>query len=223
MPESRSRPSAESDPERRNWVWLCLQTVMRLIFAACLRYRAYGHEELKGNTGVLFVINHQSFLDPLLVGLPLSRPICFLARHSLFRIPVIGWILRSTHVLPINREAASTGALREMIARLQAGFWVGIFPEGTRSSDGSLGRLKPGFVALLRRAAVPVCPVGIAGSRNVLGRGTLFPRFAKVCVVFGPSISIAEIQASLSIGEEHLLKLIHERLASTIREAEVRR
>ena len=221
MSEPSSPPPIECESERRNWVWLSIQTFLRLVFAVCLRYRAHGHEQLQGKRGTLFLINHQSFLDPMLVGLPLTSPVCFLARDSLFRVPVIGWILRHTYVLPINRQAASTGSLREMIARLKAGAWVGIFPEGTRSIDGSLGTLKPGFLALLRRSEANVCLVGIAGSGHALGRDAWFPRFAKVSVVFGTPISAAEIQTMLANGDEQFLKLIHDRLAICIHEAEM--
>lgn len=124
----------ETQPERRNWVWSVIQIVLRLAFALWLRYRARGHDKITHRGGMLLIINHQSFLDPLLVGLPLRRPVSFLARDNLFRVPFVGWVLRNTYVLPINRESAATGALREMIARLKAGFWVGIFPEGTRST-----------------------------------------------------------------------------------------
>ena len=120
----------ESQPERRNWVWLGFQAVMRLVFALWVRFRARGHDRITHRGGMLLIINHQSFLDPLLVGVPLRRPVSFVARENLFRVPFIGWVLRNTYVLPINRESAGTAVLREMIARLKAGFWVGIFPEG---------------------------------------------------------------------------------------------
>ena len=223
MSESPPDSLAEFEPERRNWIWLGIQTILRLFFSVWFRYRAYGYEELKHQRGMLFVINHQSFLDPLLVGLPLSRPICYLARDSLFRIPVVGWILRHTSVLPINREAASTAALRTMIGHLRAGYWVGIFPEGTRSTDGTLGEMKPGFLALLRRTQVPVCPVGIAGAQDALGRGAWFPHFAKVRVFFGPTIPACEIRTLLEEGERSLEKIIRDSLVSSIQEAVMRR
>src|SRR5205809_1013122 len=92
--------ASETDPERRNWVWWSFQVVLRLFFAVWLRYRARGHQQLAGCGGMLLVINHQSFLDPLLVALPLTRPVSFLARVSLFRVPVVGWVLRNTYVFP---------------------------------------------------------------------------------------------------------------------------
>ena len=112
----------------------------------------------------LLVVNHQSNFDPLLVGLPLKRPVSYMARSTLFPIPLIGWLLRNTYVVPIDREAARAGAIRELVARLERGFLVGMFPEGTRTADGRLGEFKPGFIALVRRSRLPIVPVGIAGA-----------------------------------------------------------
>ena len=63
----------------------------------------------------------------------------FLARDTLFPVPFVGWVLRNTYVMPIRRDAATTETLRESIRRVEHGFYVGIFPEGTRSQDGSIG------------------------------------------------------------------------------------
>lgn len=209
----------ETQPERRNWTWSVFQLGMRLIFTLWLRYRARGHDRITHRGGMLLIINHQSFLDPMLVGVPLRRPVSFLARDNLFRVPLIGWVLRHTYVLPINRESAGTGALREMIARLKAGFWVGIFPEGTRSADGSLGEIKPGFLAMLRRSGVPVCPVGIAGADRALGRNHKLPHFSTVRVVFGEPISAEQVAETLKLGESVLLDLIRSRLEACMSEA----
>lgn len=209
----------ETQPERRNWVWFSIQVVLRLVFALWLCYRARGHDRITHRGGMLLVINHQSFLDPLLVGLPLRRPVSYVARENLFRVPIIGWILRHAYVLPINRDAAGAGVLREMITRLNAGFWVGIFPEGTRSEDGTLGKIKPGFLAMLRRADVPVCPVGIAGAGLALGRHHKLPHFSTVRVVFGQPIPTEQIAETLKLGETALLDLIRSRLEECMAQA----
>ena len=219
MSEQRTQPLVEVNPRHRNWVWRTIQIVLQLLFSVFLRYRAYGHRQLEQHSGMLFLVNHQSFLDPLLVGLPLSRPVCFLARDSLFRVPIVGWVLRSTYVMPINRESASTAVMRDSIAKLRAGYWLGIFPEGTRSVDGQLGELKPGFLAIVRRAQVPVCVVGIDGSQRAFGRGALFPRMAKVSVYFDTPIMPDELKTLLDRGEDHLLDQIRSRLEASISEA----
>jgi 1-acyl-sn-glycerol-3-phosphate acyltransferase len=219
MALSQTDSQTDTCTNRRTWNRIAIQLILRLIFAVWLQYRARGNEQLAGYRGLLFVVNHQSFLDPLLVGLPLRRPVSFLARDSLFRVPLVGWILRHTYVLPINRESASASSIRRVLARLHSGCWVGIFPEGTRSSDGRLGDLKPGFLALLRRAEVPVCPVGIAGAHAAFGRGKRFLHRASVRVVFGKPLMSAEVHRELDRGEEVLLKLIRERIETCLTEA----
>ena len=172
------------DPFRRNVVWSVIQIVLRWCFTLLLGYRARGIEHLPDAGGALLVVNHQSNFDPLFVGLPLQRPVSYMARSTLFPIPFIGWVLRNTYVVPIDREAARAGAIRDLVARLEHGFLVGIFPEGTRTHDGALGEFKPGFIALVRRSKLPIVAVGIAGAFEAYPRGHL-PRPGRVRLVFG--------------------------------------
>ncbi|MEW4529565.1 lysophospholipid acyltransferase family protein [Maioricimonas sp. JC845] len=207
------------DPLKRNWVWFSIQQLLQVLFVLLFRYRARGYDKLPPG-GALLLVNHQSMLDPLLVGLPLKRPVSFVARENLFRVPIVGWILKRTYVIPINRESAGTHVIRESTRRMQQGFLVGVFPEGTRTRDGNLGTLKPGFVALVRRARVPVYPVGIAGAYRIMPRGTKFPRPRKVRVVFGDPLTEDELQEGLQRGnEERLVQLVTSRIEECAREA----
>lgn len=208
------------NPTARNAHWRTFQFILQIICGVWLRYRSRGVERLPAEGGALLLVNHQSFLDPILVGLPLRRPVSFLARDSLLRVPVLGWILRKMAVIPINREAASTASLREAIRRLDHGFYVGIFPEGTRTTTGDVGELKPGFLALMRRAKVPVYPVGIAGAYQALPRGACFLRPVKVCVVFGEALLAEEIEQFGKDRETELLQFIRDKLIDCEREAE---
>lgn len=189
-------------PTRRNVVWITLQYAMRVVFMLWLRYQARGLENVPKSGGALVLVNHQSFLDPMLVGLPLQRPVSYLARDSLFRVPLIGWVLRNTYVMPINRDSASTTSIRNGLKRMDHGFLVGIFPEGTRSDDGRVGEFKPGFISLIRRANVPVLPVGIAGAHEAMPRGgiRLWPQ--RVRVVFGEPLSADDISRLSRKGHE---------------------
>lgn len=210
-----------ADPLRRNAVWLFFQVILRVVFAVWLRYRARGLERLPASGGGLLLANHQSFLDPLLVGLPLHRTISYLARDSLFRVPVIGWILRKTYVVPIKREGGSTAVIRESLRRMEQGFFVGIFPEGTRSADGSVGTFKPGFAALVRRTNLPVFPVGIAGANRAMGRGSWFVWPRRVCVVYGEPFPAEEIARLSERGkEEELAAAVRGRIVECHEEAE---
>ncbi|MBI1313226.1 1-acyl-sn-glycerol-3-phosphate acyltransferase [bacterium] len=209
------------NPTRRNVVWLTLQFVLRLVFAAWLRYRARAIENLPIEGGGLVLVNHQSFLDPLLAGLPLRRPISYLARDNLFRVPVVGWILRKTYVIPINRDAASTASLRNALRRMEHGFLVGVFPEGTRSVDDNIGEFKPGFVSLIRRAKVPVYPVGIAGAGDALPRGGFRLFCPPVRVVFGAPLCeerLAELRVKGR--EEELIQFARDAVVTCQREAQ---
>lgn len=216
-------PAAEPlpHPTRRNRVWRTLQILMQVFFTIWLRYRARGMDRLPADGGGLVVINHQSFLDPMLVGLPLKRPISFLARDSLFRVPLIGWILRNTYVMPISRESASSATIKQAVARMKHGFLVGIFPEGTRSSSGEIGEFKPGFISLIRRSRLPVYPVGVAGADRAFPRRAWFLRPARVCVVFGEPLLPEEIEPLMQRGrEQELVALTRQRVAACSREAE---
>ena len=140
----------------------------------------------------LLMANHQSFLDPLLIGLPLQRPVSFVARDDLFKAPIVGGILRRTYVMPI-RQGSAASSIRVPIDRLNRGFYVGLFPEGARTETGEIGPLRPGFAALLRRADAPVVPVGIAGAYEAYPRGAAFPKPGRVRVVFGTPQRLDEL------------------------------
>ena len=200
-------------PLVRGPLWVTLQVIIQAFFCFWLGYRAIGYKRLETEQGALILANHQSFLDPLAVGLPFRRPVSFLARDSLFRVPVIGWILKKTHVMPINQQAASTNSLRDTIRRLQNGWLVGIFPEGTRTLTGALGEMKPGFAAILRRAKLPVYPVGISGAYEALPMGSWFLKPTRVRVVFGEPISVQELEKFSNRDQDaELVELVRSRI-----------
>ena len=214
-------PKPLPSPTRMNWTWTLLVHPIRLFAAILFRYRSRGVEKLPETGGALLLINHQSHLDPVLVGLTLPRPISYIARDTLFNVPIIGWILKNTYVMPINREAASSGIIRESVRRIKHGFLVGIFPEGTRSEDGQIGEIKPGFIALIRRSQAPVYPVGVAGSLRAMPRHAKLPRATRVRVVIGDPLPKEVIEEGCRRGnEEYMLARVRERLIECQREAE---
>ncbi|MCP4509038.1 MAG: 1-acyl-sn-glycerol-3-phosphate acyltransferase, partial [Fuerstiella sp.] len=119
---------------RRTITWLVIHAILYLPFRLWCRTVVIGRENIDNTQGGIFIVNHQSFLDPLLVGIRLRRPLSYLARDSLFKLPFIGWICRNMHVIPISRTAFRGSSIRTAIERLKQGFLVGIYPEGTRSS-----------------------------------------------------------------------------------------
>lgn len=208
-------------PLSRNLFWTVIQIVLRLVFTVCMRFRARGIENVCSEKGGLFLINHQSSLDPLLVGLALSRPVSYLARHTLFREFLIGWIMRNTYVIPINRDAAGSDSIRSLVKRMRHGFLVGIFPEGTRTRDGSVGELKAGFIAIARRCDLPIYAVGIAGGHLAMPRGYLLPRPSPVTVVFSKPWQPEEFQPLAKRGrEEEFIGEVRSRIVECQTEAE---
>jgi len=213
-----SNIAATSDP--RNALYRFLQACLRIAAPVYLRYQARGVEHVPQRGPALFVVNHQSFLDPVMVALPISRPVRFLARDTLYRGPLIRALFDKIYTIPINRGAASSATIRQATSQLQQGFLVGIFPEGTRSADGRIGALKPGFIALVRRADVPVIPVGLAGTGAAFPRGAWFVRPKTCRVVFGAPLQ-PEILAQLKGhgSEQALLEVVRDAMQRCYEEA----
>lgn len=173
----------------RTLFWRVAQILFGLFCRSWLRLAVSGREHIDDARGGLLLVNHQSFLDPMLVAVLLNRPVAYVARDSLFRVPVIGAILRITHVIPISREAVRGGSIRTALERLDEGFLVGIFPEGTRSSGDTVHHFRAGFLALARRSTQPIYPVGIAGADRALPRSAWFIRPVRIRIVYGPAFN----------------------------------
>lgn len=150
--------------------------------------RVGGRQNFPVTGGGLVCSNHQSVLDPVLVGLCCDRRMNYLARQSLFRYPLLRILIDFLDAIPIDREGSGLGGLKETLRRLKRGELVLIFPEGTRSADGQITELKPGFCALVRRGQVPVIPVGIAGAYEAWPRGSRWPRPQRIRVTVGVPI-----------------------------------
>lgn len=159
--------------------------------------------------GALVLSNHQSHLDPVLVGSACNRRLNYLARDSLFGFAPFRWLIRSLDAIPIDREGLGLSGLKETLRRLRRGELVLMFPEGTRTRDGEVASLKPGFCALAKRAGVPLVPVAIDGAFAAWPRGRALPLPAAICVQFGPPIWPDE---SKGLTDEELIALIERRL-----------
>src|SRR5579872_5835493 len=151
------------DRSRAHLVWYkSVQYLIATLATVLLRWRATGQCNVPASGGVLLVSNHLSYLDVFFLGIPLRRPLNYVARSTLF-VRGLACLMRSVGGFPIQREGIGASGLKETLRRLRAGGIVTLFPEGTRSPDGALGPLKPGIAVLVARAGVPVVPVGLAG------------------------------------------------------------
>lgn len=139
---------------------------------------------------VLLVSNHVSMLDPPLVGGAAPRPLVFMAKEELFRIPLFGRLIRALNARPVRRDGSDMRALKAALAVLAEGHAVLVFPEGTRGEEGgTLREGKPGVGMLAVLSGAPVVPVFVSGSGAALPRGRALPRPTKVRVSFGPPLT----------------------------------
>ena len=139
---------------------------------------------------VLLVSNHVSLLDPPLVGGAAPRPLVFMAKEELFRIPLFGRLIRALNARPVRRDGSDMRALKAALAVLAEGHAILVFPEGTRGEEGgTLREGKPGVGMLAVLSGAPVVPVFVSGSGAALPRGRALPRPTKVRVSFGPPLT----------------------------------
>ena len=154
------------------------------------RLEAQGVNNIPKEGGVLFLSNHVSFLDPVIVGSAANREIHYMARSNAFDIPGLGKLIAVFNAYPVNRGAPDLGALRKTISLLKDGNAVLIFPEGTRSVDGTLGKARDGACFIAHRAGVPTIPVFHSGAERVLPRNSKRLRRAKLTVTFGEPLEL---------------------------------
>ena len=157
---------------------------------------AHGVDHIPREGGVLIVANHISLLDPVIVGSAANREIHFMARSNVFGVPFLGKLITTFNAFPVNRGKPDLGALRKTISLLKDGNAVLIFPEGTRSLDGTLGKAHDGACFIAHRADVPTIPVFHSGVEQMLPRGSKRLRRAKLTVTFGEPIDFSGIVKS---------------------------
>src|SRR5437879_8247178 len=146
---------------------------------------------------VILAMNHQSYLDPPLAGTTCDRAIYFLARRTLLNVRLLGWVLPKLNVIPVNQEGVDRSAIKAVIRVLQAGNGVLVFPEGSRTLDGTLQPAEPGMGLVIAKTLAPVVPMRIFGAREALPRGGGGLHFASITIVIGEPIffSLAEVES----------------------------
>jgi 1-acyl-sn-glycerol-3-phosphate acyltransferase len=151
----------------RAWSWLILATT-----GVSVELR--GLDQLVKGKTYIFVANHQSIYDIPVVFASLPYQLRIIAKESLGNFPFLGWHLRrSGHLLVDRRNPDRTGILKRWRALVGQGLSLIIFPEGTRSQDGKVGIFKPGSFLLAIEAQLPIVPLSIDGTRYVMRKGRL--------------------------------------------------
>jgi 1-acyl-sn-glycerol-3-phosphate acyltransferase len=167
---------------------------LQVTISPAWKVRVFNRHYEPAEGGVLYICNHQSFLDPVLMSFALRRPVNYMARDSLFYFPVFKQLIRSVNAFPVRRATADLGALKEAMRRIRDGGQVVVFAEGTRTADGRIGPLLPGVAMLAQRVARWTVPVVIEGAFEAWPRTLALPRPGSVIVQYAPPIPREEAQ-----------------------------
>jgi 1-acyl-sn-glycerol-3-phosphate acyltransferase len=205
--EQRAEPSQRSgavaingddrrDPNYITWIWKLGWLLCRPIMAVMFQLKVYGRNHVPRTGGVLLVSNHQSYLDPVLVGLYLPRPMSYLAKSELFKNKYFAWLIRSLNAFPVRQGAGDVGAVKEMIKRLREGHMLNMYPEGSRTMTGELGPIEPGAALVVKKAGVPIVPCVVDGSYKAWPKGQKYPKPYRISVMYGPVLDLEGMKAA---------------------------
>jgi len=169
------------------------------IHAICLLYfriEFHGSERVPLDGPVILAPNHASYLDPIWVSIPVRRRLRYMTWDRMFRIPLLGPLLRAFGAFPVNVKIGDRGALRLSLEHLQQGGALMIFPEGSRTRTGEMLPFKHGMIRLALESGAPIIPVTIVGGYRALSPQMRFPRPTKVKVYY-------HVPLSLNLPAEH--------------------
>jgi len=184
------------------------------LWASGVRIRVIGAERLDPSRNYLFMPNHISNVDPPVVVAALRRDARMMAKASLFRIPVFGQVLHFAGFIPVERHDRDSAirAVDQAAERLRSGLDFVVFPEGTRSRDGNLLPLKKGPFFLAQKGGVPVVPVLVRGTREVMPKGAKVIRAGAVRVEIGTPIDVGEMEGEAAVVRDALRKRVRSAL-----------
>ena len=154
------------------------------------RVRVVGLEHVPARGGFVLAPSHRSMMDIPFAAIVTRRRIRFMGKASLFSIPVLGSVFSWLGGFPVARDGTDRKAVRDSVTMLQAGEVLCVYPEGTRQRGPKIQPLQPGAAYLALRAGVPILPVGMAGTEEILrAKPDPVPRLGRVTIVVGPPIA----------------------------------
>lgn len=175
------------------------QLLVRILF----RVKVSGLHNIPRTGPFLVSSNHISYLDPAVIGAFIPRQLHYLARESLFRVPLFGTLIRWCNSFPVRREQVSPATIRRALAVLRDGYGLLVFPEGTRSLDGKLQEGKVGAGMIAVNARVPVIPTLLVGTDRALPVHARWIRLKKVAVHYGEPVQVEGVRSGESRREAY--------------------
>jgi len=166
--------------------------LFKAFFKLFLDFKVIGRENVPKKGAFLFVSNHTSFFDPILLGTALYRSLNYMARETLFKTRCSAETMRIVHAFPVKRDRGDLSGIRESLRILKTGKPLVVFPEGTRAKDKCLRRAKPGAGFIAVKSGVPVIPAYVWGSFDALPRGWKTFRPHPVRVYIGEPVNVKD-------------------------------
>lgn len=197
--------------------YLFVRLISQLLGVSLFNLRCIGREHTDVDGPAVILSTHQSHFDPALIGVTFNERLNYLAKRSLFDNWMFGQLIRLLDAIELDRDRGGLAGLKETLKRLKQGEKILIFPEGTRSRDGQIAPLKPGFLSVARRSRAPLIPIAITGAFDALPRGSRWPKRIPLRVAVGKPILPAEFA---DLDDAAMRQLIAERLEECYRVAE---
>lgn len=192
---------------------LVLYPLFRMLFSV----EYYGLENVPPRGAVILAGNHPSYLDPVLVLLPVKRPIQFMAWDLLFKIPVMGQIIRALGAFPVDlRKGKGEAAFQQALRVLNSGEALGIFPEGQRSEQGPMGELRTGVARLAIESGAPIVPITIGGASRAWPKWKLLPKPAKLVVRFHEPLQLDQADCAARRNDKAFHQEVMQQVAARI-------
>lgn len=176
---------AEEPSALPQWTLEMARPFVRLMSRALWGVSFRGVERVPPSGGLIIAANHQTYIDPFWISIPIKRPIRYLAWSEAFGWPFIGRTIELLGAWPLTIERADPAAYRRAVKWLRGGGVVMIFPEGARAkADGEMARFKPGAARLALESDAPILPVTLRGGNSVWPRGQSRPRTGRVEIIY---------------------------------------
>ena len=179
------------DPLRTTPFWRLCRAAAYIGTILLFDLKTWGVKNVPRTGGALMISNHQSYLDPVLLGVNLPRPLSYLAKSELFVNPFLRRLITSLRAFPVRQGKGDRAAIEETIRRLREGHMLNIFPEGTRTEDGQIAPIQRGAALVVRRAEVPIVPAVIHGSWEAWPYTKKLFRAHPIRVLYGKPLDVS--------------------------------